>query len=279
MNDSLPPVFTAHLFRELDGRLLELLESISPDEWKRPTVVPSWNVKQIAAHLLDTALRRLSFARDRERMEPVVIRSERDIADLVNGLNAEGVVTYGRLSPPVLISLTRVVVHELHDYLEMLDPMAPATFGVTWAGEQQSLNWFDIARELTERWHHQQQIRLALGRPGILTPRLYGPVVDTFMRGLPHAYHSVSAAPGDVAAVEVTGDGGGTWHIVHEDDRWRLTASPERQRIVSRTTIPGEIAWQLFTKALSPEEARDRVAVVGDTRIGGAALRMLAIVA
>jgi uncharacterized protein (TIGR03083 family) len=279
MADSLPPILTAHLFEELDARLLELLESISPEEWRRSTIVPSWTVKQIAAHLLDTALRRLSFGRDREQMAPAVVRSDRDIADLVNGLNAKGVDTYGRLSPRVLISLTRAAVSELHGYFKTLDPMAPAAIGVSWAGEQQSLNWFDVARELTERWHHQQQIRLALGRPGILTPRLYGPVVDCFMRGLPHAYRSVTAARGDVATVEVTGDAGGTWHVVRDDDRWRLTAAPDPQRVVSRTTIPEEIAWQLFTKALSPEAARDRVAMTGDHRIGSTALRMVAIVA
>ena len=33
------------------------------------------------------------------------------------------------------------------------------------AGEAVSANWFDVAREFTERWHHQQQIRLAIGGP------------------------------------------------------------------------------------------------------------------
>ena len=57
-----------------------------------------------------------------------------------------------------------------------------------------SLVWFDNARELTERWHHQEQIRLATNRPGIMTPLLYHPVLDTFLRGLPHAYREVTAA-------------------------------------------------------------------------------------
>src|SRR5688572_32295034 len=44
---------------------------------------------------------------------------------------------------------------------------------------------FDTAREFTERWHHQQQIRLATNRPGIMTRELYYPVLDCFMRALP----------------------------------------------------------------------------------------------
>jgi hypothetical protein len=42
------------------------------------------------------------------------------------------------------------------------DPFAMAPYGVSWAGEEKSANWFDTAREFTERWHHQQQIRLAV---------------------------------------------------------------------------------------------------------------------
>jgi len=40
------------------------------------------------------------------------------------------------------------------------DPYATAPYGVSWAGEEKSANWFDTAREFTERCS-QQQIRLA----------------------------------------------------------------------------------------------------------------------
>lgn len=48
---------------------------------------------------------------------------------------------------------------------------------MSWAGEEQSANWFDTAREFTERWHHQQQIRLAVGQPGIMSREFYYPVL------------------------------------------------------------------------------------------------------
>ena len=50
-------------------------------------------------------------------------------------------------------------------FRESLGPFAPAVFNISWAGEKQSLNWFHTARELSERWHHQQQIRLATTGP------------------------------------------------------------------------------------------------------------------
>jgi uncharacterized protein (TIGR03083 family) len=274
MND---PIVTAPLFEELDTSLIELLESLSVEDWRRPTLAPAWNVKQVAAHLLDTALRRLSFGRDGEQRQRQAIRSERDIVDLVNGLNAQGVSVYGGLSPRVLISLLRIPCRDLHAYLSTLDPMAPAAIAVSWAGEVQSPNWFDIAREFTERWHHQAQIRLAVDRPGIMTPRLYTPVLACFMRALPHAYRDLTALPGQVVEVRISGDSGGAWSIRRDADRWSFLDTPAGA-VVSTTTIPQEIAWRIFTKGMPPAAARPHVSIEGDERLGSGVLRMLSIV-
>jgi hypothetical protein len=107
-----------------------------------------------------------------------------------------------------LIDMIKKACEQSADFHESLDPFAPAAFNVSWAGEQTSLNWFDTARELTERWHHQQQIRLATSRPEIMTPELYHPVLDCFVRGLPHAYRDVNAPAGTVSRLEISGERG-----------------------------------------------------------------------
>ena len=84
----------------------------------------------------------------------------------IDRLNAEGVAVYRRLSPAVLIALMEIACKQLADYHAARDPFAMAPYGVSWAGEEKSANWFDTAREYTERWHHQQQIRLAVPRLG-----------------------------------------------------------------------------------------------------------------
>src|SRR5438105_10022343 len=103
---------------------------------------------------------------------------------------------------------------QTEDFYESLDTFDTAGIGVSWAGEMTSLVWFDNARELTERWHHQEQIRLATNRPSIETPLLYSPVLDTFLRGLPHAYRDVTAAPNTALLVEISGDCGGQWCLL-----------------------------------------------------------------
>ncbi len=195
-----PPILCAAQLRKVDGKLLELLDSLRAEEWQLPTLAPGWTVGDVAGHLLDTALRKLSMVRDHWIVEQPEIRSARDLAVFVNRMNHEGVAVYRRLSPAVLISWLRAACRASAEFHESLDPFAPAAFAVSWAGEDRSLNWFDTARELTERWHHQQQIRHATGRPGIMTPELYHPVLDCFLRGLPYAWRDVAAPEGTCVA-------------------------------------------------------------------------------
>ena len=58
------PIRTEHLFAPLHGELMTLVGSLTADEWNAPTVAGAWTVKDVAAHLLDSALRRLSMQRD-----------------------------------------------------------------------------------------------------------------------------------------------------------------------------------------------------------------------
>jgi uncharacterized protein (TIGR03083 family) len=273
------PLITAHLFPTLDARLIDILRSLTPEEWELQTIAPRWKVKDVAAHLLDTQLRRLSFDRDGYTPSPApAITSDRDLVAFINRLNAEGVAVYRRLSPPVLIAWMEQSSFEAASYYASLDPFAPARFAVSWAGQDVSENWFDVARELTERWHHQQQIRLAVSRGvrAIMTPELYHPVLDCFMRALPFHYRSMRASPGTSVTIHVSGDCGGDWHL-YRSDAWMLASEPAGT-IAASVTIPQDIAWRIFTKGIAHEEAREQARVTGDAALGGHVLNMLAIV-
>jgi uncharacterized protein (TIGR03083 family) len=274
--EPLPPIDAAPLVAELDARLLDLLRSLTDEEWARPTIAGAWTVRDVAAHLLDTALRRLSFARD-GWLPPATIRSEADLVAMVNTANADGVRVLGRLSPSVLITLTAGATRELSEYLSSLDPAGPAAFPVSWAGDEASAHWFDVARELTERWHHQEQIRLAVGKPGIMTPRLYHPVLDCFLRALPHAYRDVKVPAGSRVQVVITGECGGVWTIERHAGGWRLDRS-DAGAFLARVTVPQELAWRLFTKGLRGDDARRPIRIDGDEAVGAVVLRMVTIV-
>src|SRR5215472_2674560 len=273
----LPPILCAHLLRRVDEQLIQLLRSLTPAEWELPTVAPAWKVRDVAAHLLDTALRKLSTVRDSCFVEAVEIGSPQDLAALVNRLNREGVTVYRRLSPAVLIDLMQIACEQSARFHESLDPFAPAAFAVTWAGEEQSLNWFDTARELTERWHHQQQIRLATNRPGILTPDLYHPVLDCFVRGLPHLFRDVEAPAGTTLLLEISGECGGSWYLSKGMAGWNL-ARPSSGEFAAQVTIPQDLAWRLFTKGIDRDLAREQIEVRGNRDLGERVLDLTAIV-
>jgi len=251
------PILCANLLRKVDEKLIELLASLRSEEWDWPTVAPLWSVRDVPAHLLDTALRKLSIVRDRFYVEAVEIRSPEDVVTRVNRLNHEGVAVYRRLSQGVLMDMMKTACAQSATFHESLDPFAVAAFAVSWAGEEKSLNWFDTARELTERWHHQQQIRLATNRPGIMTPELYHPVLDCFLRGLPHTFRGVDAPVGTALLLEISGECGGKWILRRGQEQWAF-AKPSEGTFASRVKIPQELAWRVFTKGINHNSARER---------------------
>jgi uncharacterized protein (TIGR03083 family) len=271
------PILCASLLRKVDGELIPLLRSLNPDDWDRQTIAPRWKVRDVAAHLLDTALRKLSLVRDSWWVQDLTPRSPEPIVDLVNRLNQEGVAVYRRLSPPLLVDMMTIACEQSACFHESLDPFGQATFNVSWAGEEKSLNWFDTARELTERWHHQQQIRLATQRPGIMSRELYFPVLDCFLRGLPYAYRNTPAPVRTNILIEISGDCGGTWRLSRYENDWRfLCESPEAT--VCKVTLPQEIAWRVFTKGIDRHTAREQSRVEGDTRLAEGIFGLTAIV-
>ena len=52
-NSKIIPIQTLHLFSVLDELLIELLKSLTEEEWNAQTVAKKWTVKDIASHLLD----------------------------------------------------------------------------------------------------------------------------------------------------------------------------------------------------------------------------------
>ena len=273
------PVFVSELFLPLHAELITLLRGLESSDWDRPTLCSLWSVRDIAAHLLDDDLRRLSFHRDghRPRSSPVE-PGEAGLVEFINRLNADWVAAARRLSPRVIVDLLTVTGPQIAALFASLDPLGPAHFGVSWAGEDQSQNWFDIGRDYTERWLHQQQIRVAVDAPGLLERRWLFPVLDLFVRSLPHTYRGIRREDGTAVGLEITGDAGGHWTLVRTEGRWQLFggALAANTAAVSMTT---DTAWRLFSKALKTDADKARVTISGDHALGAGVLGALAVIA
>ncbi|HEV7216255.1 MAG TPA: hypothetical protein VGP33_14155, partial [Chloroflexota bacterium] len=137
--------------------------------------------------------------------------------------------------------------------------------------------WLDVAREYTEQWMHQAQIRDATGVAGIRERRLFAPVLETFIQALPRALRDVPAPDGTRLKVCITGEAGGTWAAVRSAGRWKLDPTDGRAATAT-ATLDQESAWRLWTRGFSPEEGAQVVRVTGDRELAGAVRRMIAFI-
>jgi uncharacterized protein (TIGR03083 family) len=274
------PVLTAHLFGGLHAELLALLRGLPPEAWERPTRAGAWQVRDVAAHLLDGDLRKLSFHRDGAAL-PSPASPIHDYASLLthlNALNAEWTRAARRIGPRVLADLLAFTGAQVAEFVNGLDPRAEALFPVAWAGEDVSLNWLDTGREYTERWHHQQQIREAVGAPALLQREWLFPVLDVSMRALPFAYRDAAADPGTAVAFVVNGPAGGRWTLRRDDGAWCLYAG-EPERPDCRLSLDADTAWRIFFKAIPSAEAAAAVRCEGVARLREPFLAALAVMA
>jgi len=274
------PILIADRFAALQERLLSLLDELAAADWDRRVPGSRWEVRDVVAHLLDTDLRRLSFQRDGHPVPPAdfEIAGDGDLVRFLDLLNEEWTRAARRLSPRLLKELTALAAAQAIELYRGLDPFAAAIFPVAWAGETASLNWFDVAREYTEKWLHQQQIREATGRTGLTGREFLHPVLDTFLRALPHAYRDVAAETGTAVTVLVEGEAGGRWSVLRGEAGWELFAgAPGRPHATVR--LDQDVAWRLFsTRRRKPDLVRGAV-IEGDRGLGAAALELVAVMA
>jgi hypothetical protein len=76
----------------------------------------------------------------------------------------------------------------------------------------------------------------------------------------------------------VTGEAGGDWTVRREEDRWHLYVG-EPEAPTARVSLDPGTTWRLFTKGLSPEEARARATLAGDLDLAERVLHTVAIIA
>jgi uncharacterized protein (TIGR03083 family) len=270
------PILVADRFPALLDALLNLLEPLSAEEWSRPTVASGWTVKDIALHLLGDDVGLLSGKRD-HFTDGSAPAAPADLVRWINQRNGQWVQAARRMSPRLLCDLLRSTGEQVNAFLPTLDMFATG-MAVTWAGTDPAPVWLDVAREFTERWHHQQHIRDALGRPGCTEAQYLAPVLATFVHALPVTYQSNEAPPGVTVSVTITGEAGGIWTVKREEARWSLwSGKPEQPD--AEVIMPEETAWRLFTKGISKKQAGIRTWLAGDVDLAEQALNTLSILA
>ncbi len=272
----LEPVIVTDLFPDIRLELTHVLESLTDEQWEYPTVCTGWNVRDVALHLLGTRIGLLSGMRDHDG-QWFKVDDFQELVDLINAQNELWVKAARRISRRLLISLLSITNEQIITYLNTLNPLDVGG-GIGWTGNNTDPIWMHIARELTEQWMHHQHICDAAEITSLKEARFVHPVLSTFVYALPQTYHDTSAPIDTLVKLDITGEGGGTWHLVREADSWHLYSDTD---LTPTTTISidTDTAWRLFTKGLEAETIRQRADVEGDRSLFEVLLQTVAIIA
>jgi hypothetical protein len=256
---------TAPLFPGLHAELIGLLRGLDDADWEKPTVAGAWRVRDVAAHLLDGDLRKLSAGRDAHQLPlDAPISSFADVVRLIDGQNAGGVAYARRLSPRVITDLLEVTGRWVSDYVVSLPPHGDALYPVAWAGEERSENWMDTGREYTERWHHQMQIRDAVDAPDVLLRWDWlHPLLHLSVRALPRAYASVDAPEGTAITFHVQDTD--SFSVVRTASGWQVFHGFAHDA-AALVRVGSNIAWRLLYNALPPDVAHRLLELVEGDR-------------
>lgn len=278
-------ISTRELFRPLHAALIELLRTLDPADWQLPVGAGEWVVRDVAAHLLDGDLRRISADRD-AHVEPPArpIRSDADLLRHLNALNAQWTSAARRISTRLLVDLLEQTGETLSTVMEGSDFGSDATFAVAWAGQQHSPMWLDAGREFTERWHHQDQIREAVNAPPMAAPEVLRPVLEVSLYAIPSALRTIERPERTTVSVVASGPAAGEWQVVRRGGGWHLAdeaAAAPAARIAAapaaRIAARDLHLARLLMHRLSEASVADLITVEGDRELAGAVTRARAV--
>jgi uncharacterized protein (TIGR03083 family) len=235
-------------------------ESLSGDDWARPTECPEWTVKDVYSHLVGGEVWMSEGhpppAEGLARIADLPVLERRDhpgsrvLAELKAVLALRRRQLAGTPPDPDAPAVTA--------YLQ------PVTVGVLYR-----MRAFDA-------WVHEQDIRRALGRPGNLDSPGAQLTRSQLLGALPRVVAKLAGAPsGTAVRLSVTGpiafDQG---IVVDEQRRGRLTAEPPPAPTLTLGTD-----WETFTRLLAgripPSSAK--VDIIGDSDLAARILAHIAV--
>ncbi|HEV2087944.1 MAG TPA: maleylpyruvate isomerase family mycothiol-dependent enzyme [Cryptosporangiaceae bacterium] len=269
-----PRIDVRALFAPERQALVGLLDSLDAREWTASTPCPAWSVHELAVHVLHDDVRRLSAQRDGHAGSSLSASTLDELADALDEVNRQWVRTVApALSPRLTVEALAWLAAASEALLTGLTPDQEGPT-VAWAGSGPHPNWLDVAREFTERWVHQQQIREAVGQPGLAGREYVEPVVDTFARALPASLPE--RPPGTEVQLRVSRPVDRSWTVRCVSSGWRfveLSASP-----AAVVELPAETLWRRAVRMTSREQAVRNAHVDGDPHLAAAVLDIRAAI-
>jgi uncharacterized protein (TIGR03083 family) len=258
-------------WRVMVAENVALLRQLDPDDWAKPTDLPGWNVRYIAAHLA--------------HLESDLAGNPQQQVDVPEAPHIKGPMNVFTESGPLARAdwTTDAIVDELESSAakrdEMLrtmmplDPTAPGDGLAALAG----WDWATLlSNRVLDQWMHQQDIRRAVDKPGGLDGPGGAHALAIFSRSIPYVLGKrVGPPPGTMVVLDITGEHPAKLAAaVGEDGRaTRLDEAP------AEPTVHIGMDFETFIVLSGGRRTPDQVTttVTGDADLGQAILANLAV--
>jgi uncharacterized protein (TIGR03083 family) len=218
------------------ARMVAQLDSLSPEDWARPTVCELWDIRALASHVLGMVEAQASF---RQFAHDYRAAGKRTGGKMIDAMTATQVAERSSMTPAAIIErLAAVAPKAVKARRRSPAPMR-------WAVRMKQDPPFDAERWrfgylvdtifTRDTWLHRLDISRATGRDMVLSAdhdgRLIGDVVAEWAR-----------RHGQPFSLTLTGPAGGCWHVGADGESLELDALDFCWAVGSRRQASGLLA-------------------------------------
>jgi uncharacterized protein (TIGR03083 family) len=247
----------------------ELLGTLTPEQWRLPTVLPGWDVQANVTHIIGTEA---SFLGE-PVPEIVVDESAGHIRNEIGKFNEVWVQGLDAWTPEqVLATFDDFTARRLEILRSMTqeewdaEAMTPA--GKSTVGRFIQIRVFDC-------WIHEQDIREAVGRPGHLAGPAVAVTLDEVATALGFVVGKKARMPeGTSVSFELTGSSGRVINVA-VGERAQVVDSLDGPATVT-ITMPAVPFTRLCGGRAAPADYADQISMIGDETLGQQVLSALA---
>ena len=258
-------------WRAMVAENVALLRSLDAGDWAKPTDLPGWNVRYIAAHLAH-----LESELAGNPQKHVEVPEAPHIKSSMSVFTESGPLARADWTTDAIIDELESSAAKRDDALRAMMPLDPTAPG---DGFSAVLGWdweTLLSNRVIDQWMHQQDIRRAVDRPGGLAGPGGAHALAVFSRSIPYVVGKrIGPPPGTTAVLDITGEQPATLVAAVGDDgrASRLDAAPAEPTV--RIGMDFETFIVLSGGRRTPEQVTATVS--GDTGLGNAVLANLAV--
>jgi uncharacterized protein (TIGR03083 family) len=259
------------LWRVMVAENVALLRHLETDDWAKPTDLPGWNVRYIAAHLAH-----LESELAGNPQQQVDVPDAPHIKSPMSVFTESGPLARADWTTDQIIDEIESSAAKRADALRAMMPVDPTAPGDGFAAVV-GWDWATLlSNRVLDQWMHQQDIRRAVDKPGGLAGPGGAHALAVFSRSIPYVVGKrVAPPPGTTVVLDVSGEHPATLSAaVGQDGRAaRLDEAP------ADPTVRINMDFETFIVLSGGRRTPDQVAapVTGDTELGNAILANLAV--